>query len=162
LRSLGVAVHVADVATEARERALAAGAASVCERAEALPVVDGYVVAAPTVLHADIAELLLARGRPVFVEKPLSQDVVRARELVALAPERLFVMEKWRYHPGIEALAQQARSGALGEILAVRTYRLGWDVPHRDVDAVWILLPHDLSIAYEILGHLPQAQAAFS
>jgi len=162
LRSLGVVVHVADSADEARATALAQGAVSACAHAHALPPADGYVVAAPTVWHADIAETLLARGRPVFVEKPLSHDAARARRLVASAPERLFVMEKWRYHPGVEALAQQARSGALGEVLAVRTYRLGWALPHTDVDAAWILLPHDLSIAHEILGHLPAAHAAFS
>lgn len=162
LRSLGVAVHVADIAAEARANALAHGAASVCTQVDELPSADGYIVAAPTIWHADIAETLLARGRPVFVEKPLSQDVTRARALFALAPERLFVMEKWRYHPGVEALAREAHSGALGDVLAVRTYRLGWELPHTDVDAAWILLPHDLSIAYEILGHLPPAHAAFA
>jgi len=69
-------------------------------------------------------------------------------------------MDKWRYHPGVEALAHAARSGELGEILAIRSYRLGWSNPHKDVDALWILLPHDLAIAYEILGHLPKVKAA--
>ena len=44
--------------------------------------------------------------------------------------------------------------------MVVRSYRLGWSNPHKDVDALWILLPHDLAIAYEILGHLPKVKAA--
>lgn len=162
LLALGVDVHVAAPSVASRDAALAAGAASAHDRAEHLPDADGYVVAVPTVLHAAIVETLIARDRPIFVEKPLTHDVAAARSIASRAPHRVFVMDKWRYHPGIEALAACARSGELGEILAIRTYRLGWDNPHRDVDAVWILAPHDLSIAYEILGFLPPARSAFA
>ncbi|WP_178133263.1 Gfo/Idh/MocA family protein [Vineibacter terrae] len=162
LRALGATVHVAVPGDASRQAAAEAGAASVQANLSALPEVDGYMVATPTATHAQVIAALLARNRPIFVEKPLTNDVDAARHLVEQAADRLFVMDKWRYHPGIRALAQQARSGALGEILAVRTLRLGWDNPHRDVDAVWILLPHDLSIVLEILGALPAAQAAFS
>ena len=162
LLGLGVAVHVAAPQQESRSAALAAGAASVHAACGDLPDVDGFVVATPTVLHASIVEELIPRDRPIFVEKPLTNDLEAARRLVARAPHRIFVMDKWRYHPGIEALAAHARSGALGDILAVHSYRLGWDNPHRDVDAVWILMPHDLSIAYEILGFLPEARMAFA
>lgn len=162
LRVLGASVHVAVPSPASQQAALAAGAASVHSHLGALPNVDGYVVATPTAGHAAAVEALVDRQRPVFVEKPLTNDLAAARRLVDRAGDRLFIMDKWRYHPGIEALAQQARSGALGDILAIRTYRLGWDNPHRDVDAVWILLPHDLSIILEILGEIPAARTAFS
>jgi predicted dehydrogenase len=64
-------------------------------------------------------------------------------------------MHKWRYHPGIEALRDIARSQELGPVVSIRTFRLGWANPHSDVDASWILMPHDLSIALEILGYVP-------
>ena len=123
---------------------------------------DGFIVATPTATHAEVVESLLSYGVPIFVEKPLTPSVEAARRLVRLAGERIFVMDKWRYHPGIEALRDQARSGALGDIRAVRSFRLGWGNPHRDVDAIWILIPHDFAIAYEILGYLPAAQAAYT
>ena len=162
LRVLGANVHVAVPSPASQQAALAAGAASVHAHLSALPDVDGYVVATPTAGHAAAVEALVDRRRPIFVEKPLTNDLAVARRLVDRAGDRLFIMDKWRYHPGIEALARQARSGALGDILAIRTYRLGWDNPHRDVDTVWILLPHDLSIVLEILGGIPAARTAFS
>lgn len=160
LRALGAEVHVAVPSEASRAAAVAAGAVSVAATAGELPDADGYVVAPVTVRHAEAVRALLPRGRPMFVEKPLTADPVSAAELVATAGERIFVMDKWRYHPGIVELARLARTGAFGPIRSVTSHRLGWGNPHQDVDAVWILLPHDLSIAVEILGTLPEPRYA--
>lgn len=160
LVALGAEVHVAVPSEASRDAALEAGAASVCATAAGLPELDGYVVAPTTVHHAEALRALVGRDRPIFVEKPLTHDVAAAEEIVGAAPDRVFVMDKWRYHPGVEELARLARAGAFGPIRAIRSYRLGWGNPHQDVDAVWILLPHDLSIVGEILGHLPAPRQA--
>lgn len=160
LVALGAEVHVAVPSEASREAVLEAGAASACAAASELPELDGYLVAPPTVHHAEVVESLLGRGRPIFVEKPLTNDVATAERIVEAAPDQVFVMDKWRYHPGVEELARLARSGAFGPIRAIRSYRLGWGNPHQDVDAVWILLPHDLSIVGEILGHVPAPRQA--
>jgi predicted dehydrogenase len=68
-------------------------------------------------------------------------------------------MDKWRYHHGVEALAAIARSGELGSVVGLRTTRIGWGNPH-EVDAIWILAPHDLSIGLEVLGALPRPRSA--
>ena len=121
--------------------------------------VDGIVVATPTTTHAEITEQALELGVPVFVEKPLTDDPDEAERLAEAAPDRVFVMDKWRYHPGVELLAEIARSGELGRVVGLRTTRIGWGNPH-DVDAVWILAPHDLAIALEIFGSVPSAKSA--
>ncbi|HEY1116899.1 MAG TPA: Gfo/Idh/MocA family oxidoreductase, partial [Acidimicrobiales bacterium] len=162
LRALGAEVHVAVPSPASRDAALAAGAASVVPSAGELPELDGYVLAPVTVAHADALRALVGRGRPMFVEKPLTADAESAAELVRAAGDRIFVMDKWRYHPGIVELARLARSGAFGPIRSITSHRHGWGNPHRDVDAVWILLPHDLSIVTEILGHLPEPRFAAS
>jgi predicted dehydrogenase len=69
-------------------------------------------------------------------------------------------MDKWRYHPGVEALAGIVRSGELGEVTAIETVRIGFGRPHDDADGIWILAPHDLSIILHVLGTLPPAYAA--
>jgi predicted dehydrogenase len=69
-------------------------------------------------------------------------------------------MDKWRYHPGVEALAEVARSGELGVLQGIRTTRVQWGSPHEDVDPIWILLPHDLSIVLHVLGTIPTPRAA--
>ncbi len=160
LVSLGCDVHVAAISTASRERAIAGGAVSSRERVEDLPAVSGAVVAVPTVCHADIIRRLAPRSIPIFVEKPMTPDADEAWRLAAELRDRLFVMDKWRYHPGIEALRDIARSGELGPVIGLSTWRLDWGSPHADVDAVWILAPHDVSIALEILGHVPEPRAA--
>ncbi|OYU47342.1 MAG: hypothetical protein CFE31_16305 [Rhizobiales bacterium PAR1] len=168
LRILGAEVRVIVPSEESQRAALAAGAMSVqadcvtSDELEALADVDGYVVAAPTVLHAEILFKLVATRKPIFVEKPFAVDRDASRKLVDVAGERIFIMDKWRYHPGIDKLAELVRSGVLGDIVALRSFRLGWDNPHRDVDAIWILVPHDLSIVQHIIGTLPAPRLAMS
>lgn len=125
-----------------------------------LPPVDGIIVATPTASHADVIESVLDRGVPIFAEKPLTNNSGRARALNDIAGDRIFVMDKWRYHSGILALADIARNSELGPVLGLKTRRLGWGQPHLDVDCVWILMPHDLSIGLEILGYVLEPRCA--
>ena len=160
LRALGCSVTVAAHNEETRRRAIAGGA-EVVDELEALPEdLAGYIVATPTATHGEVVERLLARRGPIFVEKPLTADAASARRIAERGGDRVFVMEKWRYHPGIEALGALARSGELGPPVKLVTYRLQWGYNHADVDPIWILLPHDLSIAREILGRLPTPRTA--
>jgi predicted dehydrogenase len=158
LLSLGCSVTV--VARSAESRARAEGAAEIVGSVDDLPELDGIVIATPTTTHAAVIEQALEHGVPVYAEKPLTNDPAAADRLVALAGNRLFVMDKWRYHPGVELLRDLARDGSLGEVRGVLTTRNGWGNQHDNVDPVWVVAPHDLSIALEILGELPGARAA--
>ena len=145
---------------ESTERATAGGAQSVVPSLDTMPEVDGLVVATPASTHADVVARALDLGVPVFVEKPLTVDPQSAEALAERAPGRLFVMDKWRYHPGVERIAAMARSGEHGPVERIRSWRLSKAVDHDDVDSVWIMLPHDLSIIQEIAGALPGALSA--
>jgi predicted dehydrogenase len=122
--------------------------------------VDGVVVATETSSHAEVLEDVLALGVPVFCEKPLTDNAEAAARLAGLAPDRLFVMDKWRYHPAVLELAAIAREQRLGAVAGLSTVRVGWGNPHPDVDAVWILAPHDLAVALEVLGEVLRPEAA--
>ena len=162
LKSLGCRVTVAARSTRSRAFAAEFGADHVVPSIGELPSgADGFVVATPTALHHEAVAALVAFGRPVFVEKPLTNDLDSARDLESRAPGRIFVMDKWRYHPGVEALRDLARSQELGPVRYIQTLRLGWSNPH-EVDAGWILLPHDLAITLEILGYIPDPVSAFA
>jgi predicted dehydrogenase len=63
-------------------------------------------------------------------------------------------MDKWRYHLGVLALADIARSGELGPVVGLRTQRVGFGHSHPDTDCIWTLLPHDMVISHEILGRV--------
>ena len=118
------------------------------------------VVATPTSTHAVVLNEVIEREVPVYVEKLMVTRPEDAEALVAAAADRLFVMDKWRYHPGVEQLAELVRNGELGTVTQVQTRRLGWGNHHPDVDMFWTLAPHDLSIILEVLGRLPEATAA--
>ena len=160
LLALGCEVTVASRSEVNRQIALDQGAASAVDSAAGLPAVAGIVVATPTSTHADVVEEMLARDVPIFCEKPLTDDPARAWQLVDKGRNRVFVMDKWRYHPAVERLAEIARRQELGPIVGLRTTRVQPGRIHHDVDPVWILAPHDLSIGLEILGYVPQPRAA--
>lgn len=160
LVSLGCDVPVATKSAESRKYASEGGASMIVDGHEQLPELDGVVVATPSDTHASVIEAVLERGIPVYSEKPLTCDAASAARLASAAPERLFVMDKWRYHPGVEMLARIAREKELGPVLGLRTTRVQWGNPHSDVDTSWIFAPHDLSIALEVLGSVPPALSA--
>ena len=158
LVALGAEVTVAEPDADRRDRAFAAGAARAVATAEQLPECDGYVVVTPAPTHREVCEYLLGREVPVFVEKPPCTDLADVEALARIGQDRLFVMHKWRYHPGIRALAELASSGKLGTPQRLETIRTGPEPLPPDVDVLWHLGTHDLSIAVEILGAVAPVQ----
>ncbi len=162
LRSLGCDVPVVARSEESRARAEEGGANAVVADIASLTGVDGVVVATPTSTHAAVLEQVLTVDVPVFCEKPLTDDPAAAARLAELGADRLFVMDKWRYHAGVLELAAIAHDRRLGAVSGLRTVRIGWGNPHDDVDIVWVIAPHDLAIALEVMGAVPEPQAAIA
>jgi predicted dehydrogenase len=161
LKALGCRVSVVSNCPSSRLNAEDFGADRILHSSDEFDdSIHGFVVATPIVSHAEAIFALLRFQKPVFVEKPLTNSPELARALVDAAADRLFVMDKWRYHPGIEALREIAVSGELGPVESIRTARLGWSNSQQDVDSLWVLLPHDLSIVLEILGCIPDPECA--
>jgi predicted dehydrogenase len=162
LLTLGTSVAVADPAPERRAFALAAGAEEAASDLRELASCDGIVIATPASTHVDVARQALVAGVPVFIEKPFTTTAESARRLAEEGCGRLFVMEKWRYHPGIVELKRISETLELGRPLGMRLLQVGWGSPQHDVDIAWTLLPHCLSIALEVLGTLPPVRHAFA
>jgi len=160
LRSLGSEVVAVARSAESRARAEQGGAAGIVDSIPGLGAVDGVVVATPETAHAATVAEALELGVPVFAEKPLTVDPRSADRLARAAPDRLFVMDKWRYHPGVEALRDLVASRELGPVRGITLKRLGWGNVHPTSDSTWHLVPHDLAIALEILGFIPEPRFA--
>lgn len=160
LSALGCEVHA--VARSGHSRANAEEhAASIVESIADLPDIDAAAAAPITARHVEVVDALAARTNgPIYVEKPLSNDLAGARRLAETLGERLFVMDKWRYHPAILELARIARSGEIGELQSIHARRVSTGNRHPDVNTVWTHAPHDLAIAYEILGEIPPVASA--
>jgi predicted dehydrogenase len=160
LLALGADVAVVDPSPEALCGATRLGACWTGEDVAELPAVRGAVVACPTTRHARAILSLARREIPIFCEKPLTADARCAKGLATALPGLLFGMDKWRHHPGIEALRECARSGEFGEVVGLETSRLQWGHPCPDIDTAWLLAPHDLAIARELLGGVPNPVSA--
>lgn len=160
LIALGCDVPVVARSAESTRRAEEGGASAIVADPGQLADLDGVVVATTTTTHAEVLEQVLDLGVPVFCEKPLTNDAAAAASLALRAPDRLFVMDKWRYHPGVLELAAIARERRLGHVSGLRTVRVGWGNGHADTDMSWILTPHDLAVALEIMGAVPTPEAA--
>lgn len=164
LINIGCTVPVVEISEQGRKNAVQGNAQCVLASVQELTgedPVDGIVIAVTTRAHFEVIQQCRSYFPqiPIFCEKPLT---VNSAECLQLQQDSapIFVMDKWRYHTGILTLAQTVRSGIYGDILGIRTERLGWGIPHLDVNPVWILMPHDLSIVYEILGTLPSVMYA--
>jgi len=161
LGSLGCEVWAVARSKESVRRAREGGAAEVVGTVDALPPLEGAVVCTPISTHHDVIEAVLAKQDvPVFVEKALTADPLQADRLADRHEGRLFVMDKWRYHPAVKELAAIAGSAELGPVDALHCRRVTLGHRYSDVDTVWVHAPHDLAIALEVLGELPPVRYA--
>jgi len=158
LRDFGCHVFVVDPLDHARRDAIEHGAVSASPQIG--ESADGWIIASPASTHASILAQVADSGSPIFVEKPFTTDLTSARRH-ANNP-RIFVMHIWRYHPAIQVVSSLVREGRVGETKLVRSTRTNWTSPRTDVDPVWTLAPHDLSLAIEIFGAIPEPKAAWS
>ena len=125
--------------------------------------VDAVVIATPIRTHYPLAKAALLAGKHVMVEKPLAASSAEAQELVELADRqnlRLMVGHTFEYNAAIRALREIVASGELGEIYYVDMARLNLGLFQRDINVLWDLAPHDLSILLYVLQRDPIAVSA--
>ena len=124
--------------------------------AEADP--DAIVVATPVRQHYPVARAALLAGKHVLIEKPMASDSAECAELIALAESRhltLMVGHIFLYSAAIRLIQEIITSGQLGEIRYVNSQRLNLGIFHNDINVVWDLAPHDVSILIHLLGSAP-------
>lgn len=127
--------------------------------------IDAVAIATPAWSHRGIAVAALESGRHVLVEKPLAASSSEAREMVRLAQERHLVLmcdHTYCYTPVVQRIRDIIHSGELGEVLFVDSVRINLGLVQPDVDVLWDLAPHDLSILDFVLpgGLVPESVAA--
>ncbi|MBN1314357.1 MAG: Gfo/Idh/MocA family oxidoreductase [Anaerolineales bacterium] len=125
---------------------------------------DAVVVATPPITHYDLARDVLEHGLHVLVEKPITTSSEQAERLIELADRKdlvLMVGHTFEYNCAVQTLKKLIDSGDLGKVLYVDTARLSLGLFQRDMNALWDLAPHDLSILMYILGKDPLAVEVF-
>ena len=119
------------------------------------PTVDAVVVATPVASHAAVALKALDAGKHVFVEKPLASSSAEAEQMCLRAEHvgrNLMVGHTFMYNAAVRQVKSIIDSGTLGEVYYVFSRRLQLGIVRQDVDALWNLAPHDISIMNYWIG----------
>jgi len=122
------------------------------------PRIDAVVVATPSSTHYEIAKECLLHDKHVLVEKPFVMEVAEGKELIDLAEERnrvLMVGHTFLYNPGIHKMKECIWDNDFGKIYYLYATRTNFGPIRTDVNALWDLVPHDLSIFGDLLGVQP-------
>jgi predicted dehydrogenase len=124
---------------------------------------DAVMVATPVSTHYAVAKQVLEAGKSVFVEKPLTTSSEHAHELVQLAASKnlvLMVGHTFIYSPPVRKVKQYIADGTLGELYFLSSLRVNLGIHQKDVDVLWDLAPHDISILLYWIGEMPERVSA--
>lgn len=129
------------------------------------PAVDAVAIATPAASHVDVALAAIAAGKHVLVEKPLASSYVDGVKVVQAAEDAGLVLmldHTYCYTPAVSHLRELLRGGELGDLQYFDSVRINLGLVQSDVDVIWDLAPHDLSILDSVLpdGVVPVAVAA--
>jgi predicted dehydrogenase len=127
------------------------------------PDIDAAIIATPTVTHRDLARAALEAGKDVLCEKPLAATVAACDELIESAARNgriLFTGHTFLFNPAVLRMRSLIDEGALGRLIYAHAARTGLGPIRQDVNALWDLAPHDLSILFYLFGREPVSVSA--
>jgi predicted dehydrogenase len=127
------------------------------------PELDAIAVVTPVGTHFQITKDALTAGKHVLVEKPLTATVREAEELIALAEKNqrtLMVDHTFVYTGAVRKMKEIVKSGELGDLLYFDSVRINLGLFQRDINVIWDLAPHDLSIMDYLIERQPLGLSA--
>jgi len=125
--------------------------------------IDAVVIATPVNTHYDLALKALQSDKHVLVEKPMASSSAQAEDLIAEAQKRnlvLMVDHTFVYTGAVRKIADLIRKGDLGDVLYYDSTRINLGLFQHDVNVIWDLAVHDLSIIEYVLNKEPRAVSA--
>lgn len=127
------------------------------------PSVEAVCIVTPTKSHYKIAKDALLAGKHVFVEKPLTYSLHDAQELERIAREKklkLMVGHVFLFNPAVEYIKNVIDARELGELRHLHFQRRNLGPIRQDVNAMWDLAPHDISMIIYFLNEMPESVVA--
>ena len=125
--------------------------------------IDAVVIATPVSTHHCLALEALRAGKHVLVEKPIAASMAEAEGIVAEGERQdrvVMVGHTFEYNPAVEAVRELIASGELGDIYYINGTRVNLGLFQPDINVVWDLAPHDISILCFVLGMEPETVSA--
>jgi len=127
------------------------------------PDVDAIAVVTPVSTHFPIGMDVLASGKHLFIEKPFTATVEQAERMIELAEQknlRIMVDHTFLYTGAVETMKKYIDNGELGALYYFDSVRVNLGLFQHDVNVIWDLAPHDVSIMDYLLDRTPRAIAA--
>jgi len=127
------------------------------------PQIDAIAVVTPVWTHFDLAKAALQNGKHVFVEKPFTSTPQQAEELIELAERKklkIMVDHTFLFTGAVRKIRQLIDDGTLGALYYYDSTRLNLGLFQHDVNVVWDLAPHDLSVMDYLIQVKPEAVVA--
>src|SRR6185436_8948531 len=122
--------------------------------------IDAVVVATPVFSHFPLAKKALENGKHVLIEKPMTSTVAEAEELIELAAKKgltLMADHTFLYTGAVEKMKELVTSGVLGEPSYFDSSRINLGLFQPDVNVLWDLAPHDISILTYLVTEQPES-----
>lgn len=119
---------------------------------------DAVVIATPVHLHHRLAKASLEAGKHTFIEKPMASSSAECEELIDIARRKgvvLMIGHTFLYSPPVRKIKEIVDSGEIGEIKYISSSRLNLGLYQKDINVVWDLAPHDISIILYLMGQAP-------
>jgi len=125
--------------------------------------IDAIAVVTPVWTHYDLAKAALENGKHVFVEKPFTSNSAQAEELIELATKKnlkIMVDHTFLFTGAVRKIRQLLDENALGKLYYYDSTRVNLGLFQHDVNVIWDLAPHDLSIMDHVIQERPEAIVA--
>lgn len=127
------------------------------------PDVDAVAVVTPVWTHFELAKAALENGKHVFVEKPFTSTAAQAEELINLADRKhlqIMVDHTFLFTGAVKKMRELIEDGTLGRLYYYDSTRVNLGLFQHDVNVIWDLAPHDLSIMDYLIRLKPEALIA--
>src|SRR5271155_4207197 len=127
------------------------------------PDIDAIAVVTPVWTHFELAKTALENGKHVFVEKPFTCSTAQAEELIELADRKhlkIMVDHTFLFTGAVKRMKELIDDGTLGELYYYDSTRVNLGLFQHDVNVLWDLAPHDLSIMDYLIKQKPEAVVA--
>lgn len=125
--------------------------------------IDAVAVVTPVWTHYELTKAALENGKHVFVEKPFTSTAAQGEELVNLAAQKnlkIMVDHTFLFTGAVRKIGQLLDDGALGQLYYYDSTRVNLGLFQHDINVIWDLAPHDLSIIDHLIKETPEAIVA--
>jgi len=125
--------------------------------------IDAVAVVSPVWTHFELAKASLENGKHVFVEKPFTSNSAQAEELIDLAQKKnlkIMVDHTFLFTAAVKKISHLLAEGTLGKLYYYDSTRVNLGLFQHDVNVLWDLAPHDLSIMDHLIQLSPEAIVA--